>query len=158
MNAFLMLTALLSMPLDTTVVYPQMETAVQEAFKLIPADAQGEMGGGILFCDNANFKGYVLTEAVGQGDSHKMQMQIVAPKDWNCRTVALYHTHPGTNEAADYFSTKDIEVAEQLNIPSFIRTSLCQCIKAFYPGKTHKARARIGLTKDSRIVSAGEKL
>lgn len=61
-------------------------------------------------------------------------LTVQAGKGWSL--AGIYHTHPYHDEMSQYFSPNDIDVANQLNVPSFIRFGQENAIRQFIPKKT----------------------
>lgn len=54
--------------------------------------------------------------------------------------AGIVHNHPGTDSAGQVFSPDDINVANQLKVPSFIRFNKDSSIRQYIPGVTATQR------------------
>ncbi len=52
------------------------------------------------------------------------------------KLAGLVHSHPGTDAYGLVFSPKDLDVADRLKVPSFIRFNDDNAIRKYTPGKT----------------------
>lgn len=73
------------------------------------------------------------------------------------KLAGIYHNHPGNDPDADMFSPRDVSVANQLKIPSFIRVNSSGAVRRYTPGKSATFTAPGGGSReDGRLASNGE--
>jgi hypothetical protein len=62
------------------------------------------------------------------------QLKASFPKGW--KISGIVHSHPGQDDAAKYFSQDDVNVADQLKVPSYIRFNKDASIRKYVAGRT----------------------
>lgn len=73
------------------------------------------------------------TVASTGGENHSaLRMQIPAGHS----LAAIVHSHPGMDDAGQQFSAADLDVADKLKVPSFIRFAKDGSIRKYVPGQT----------------------
>jgi hypothetical protein len=108
-----------------------MDEAAHRAFDGIKGARAIENAGFIV--QNADGK-FAYSSPVTQNnhDSFSLRAQI----QQGHRLVGLYHTHPGTDSDASLFSPDDVNVANQLKVPSYIMTPEDGIVRRYTPGKS----------------------
>lgn len=87
--------------------------AALQACASMPDSKRVEYGGAILKGEH----GYRVTEPV-RGSDHDVAYTFALHRGETI--VALYHSHTGTQTIDEYFSWRDVQNADQLNVPSYI--------------------------------------
>lgn len=73
------------------------------------------------------------------------------------KLAAIYHNHPGNDPDANFFSPRDVSVANKLKIPSFIRINQSGTLRRYTPGKSSTFTAPgWGSKEDGLSASNGE--
>ena len=101
--------------------------AVSKMFAHLP----GEQSAACILRPDGTY-GY-STISPQQGETN-FQMRVALPKDH--KLACIVHSHPGNDQDGQYFSPDDINVANQLKVPSFIRFNRDDTIRRFTPGVT----------------------
>jgi hypothetical protein len=57
--------------------------------------------------------------------------------------AGIYHTHPGQDADAQYFSGHDVQTANAAKVPSYIRFNSDNSIRSYTPGATKVQQTRI---------------
>lgn len=91
-------------------------------------ETTSEYGGGVLY--NPGTKKYSYTQPVGQGDGSHFGARIAVPQGWQLDSI--YHTHPKGPQSS-VFSMDDVNMAQQLNKPSYILPLADNTIRKFDP-------------------------
>lgn len=76
--------------------------------------------------------GFIYAPIV-QGDDDRFTLKVSLHK--TDRIVALLHTHPGNGDKNHVFSGPDIEMADALNVPSYIYIVETSQVKVYATGK-----------------------
>jgi len=76
---------------------------------------------------------FFYTCPVSSGEFSTFTVRAAFPK--SAKLVAIYHSHPGTEYAGEYFSPDDVAVAKQLNLPSYIGVLTSHNIHRYIPSK-----------------------
>jgi hypothetical protein len=101
--------------------------AVSKMFANLP----GEQSAACILRPDGTY-GY-STISPQQEESH-FEMRVALPKDH--KLACVIHSHPGNDQDGQYFSSDDIDVANKLNVPSFIRFNRDDSIRRYTPGQT----------------------
>ena len=72
------------------------------------------------------------------------------------KLAGLYHNHPGNDSDADSFSPRDVNVANKLKVPSFIRVNSTNTVRRYTPGKSPTFTAQVRAGDDGATASMGE--
>lgn len=72
------------------------------------------------------------------------------------KLAGLYHNHPGNDSDADSFSPRDVNVANKLKVPSFIRVNSTNTVRRYTPGKSTTFAAQIHAGDDGVMASMGD--
>ncbi len=127
--------------LDPSCVWqPDMQKAAITALRGVNRNNLDEVSG-VLYKDaNGN---YCYSLPVQSGSQKDFKMQARIPK--GASLAGLWHTHPDNRDRDDaYFSPNDVQAAQNLDVPSFIRMLRTDQVKGFIPGKTATMRAKGG--------------
>lgn len=93
---------------------------------------------------------YVYSTVTPQsGDTFSLKASV--PSGY--KLAGIVHSHPGDDDDAGYFSPTDVDVANQLKLPSYIRFLKDDSMRKFVPGVTKTQR--IG-GFGSQIVAQGD--
>lgn len=76
--------------------------------------------------------GYSTVAPQQTHDSFALRAGI--PKEYSL--AGIVHSHPGTDAIAGVFSPQDLQVAESLKVPSFIRFNNDNSLRQYVPGTT----------------------
>lgn len=87
-----------------------------------------EYGGGIL--QNKQSGKYAYTQPVGQGQGSHFGARVQVPQGW--QMSATFHTHPNGPNSTN-FSGDDVNMAQQLKMPSYILPYQDNTIRKFDP-------------------------
>lgn len=96
-----------------------------------PKGDSGNEQGGVIF---RRPDGKYQLSAPTSGMHDAMEFAARFPQGYSI--AALVHSHPTTMESGQYFSPRDIAVAKQLNVPSYIQFDKDDAIRRYTPGKT----------------------
>jgi hypothetical protein len=110
---------------------PDLEAAVNEAIRRSGKIANNEQSGVIFRNADGHFAYSIPLTSVRQDD-----FALRAPLAQGQSIAAIWHSHPGADELAGYFSPHDLEMADKLNVPSYIRFNSDGSIRSYTPGKT----------------------
>lgn len=83
---------------------------------------------------------YAYSSAVTNSDHDNFGMRVQLPK--GTTLAGIVHSHPGDDDLGQYFSTNDINVANQLKVPSYIRFLRDDSIRRYTPGQTATTNLR----------------
>ena len=103
-------------PIDT-IAYDTLDAAAlaaEQATEQISYDSGYEFGGVLLERDGK----FYYTIAQTNKDTTHFELRVSFPSTY--RLAGLYHSHPGTEESARWFSPEDVRVAGVLRVPSYI--------------------------------------
>lgn len=109
-----------------------------------------EYAGAIIVNADGEYRSTV--PAAGTRDSFRLAFTLKHGE----HIAALFHTHPGHDSAAEYFSDNDIDVARRLGVPSFILVIDSGNVREFIPGVTpvtHGARLRDGQISAGNLIT-----
>jgi hypothetical protein len=77
---------------------------------------------------------YQYSNAVTNSDHDNFGMRVQFPQ--GVTLAGVVHSHPGNDELARYFSPNDLNIANQLKVPSYIRFLKDNSIRKYTPGQT----------------------
>jgi len=83
-------------------------------------------------------------------DNFKMRVA----QNENAKLAAIFHTHPDASQSM-LFSPQDVQVAQQLKVPSYIHFEHDGSLKKYIPGVTPVTRESVGSSLGAK-VSKGE--
>lgn len=118
---------------------PDLDSAVHEAIKRSGAIADNEQSG-IIYKNTDGQFAYSIPLTSARQDDFALRAQIPQGQ----ALAAIWHSHPGKDSLAGYFSPHDIEMATKLNVPSYIRFNSDGSIRSFTPGKTKLSSVKTG--------------
>jgi hypothetical protein len=113
-----------------TGTFDSVESAATAGLRSIN-DRSTEFGGGVLY--NPQTKKYAYTVPTGDGNGEHFSARIQVPQGYQLQ--GLFHSHP-TGADSTAFSNDDINMANQLKMPSYILPYADNKIRRFDPGKT----------------------
>lgn len=70
--------------------------------------------------------------------------------------AAIVHSHPGNDADGQVFSGNDLDVADQLKVPSFVRFNKDNSIRKYTPGVTKTQRQRMVSSMQSQRTAQGD--
>lgn len=117
---------------------PDLDTAVNEAIKRSGKIAANEQSGVVIKNADGHFAYSIPLTSVRQDD-----FALRARLGDGQSLAAIWHSHPGNDELASYFSPHDLEMVDKLNVPSYIRFNSDGSIRSYTPGKTKTRRMSI---------------
>jgi proteasome lid subunit RPN8/RPN11 len=127
--------------------YPTMDMcaqAAEQSIRLVSFGHHEEWVGIILEKDGW----YYYSQAQTQHQNARSQFHLAYSMQY--RVVASYHTHPGIEEAARWFSTVDIKTAESVPMVSYILDEYDGSVHRFIPGTDH-----VTVTVDGERIALG---
>lgn len=83
---------------------------------------------------------FTYSAAVTNSDHDNFGMRVQLPK--GTTLAGIVHSHPGSDDLGQYFSSNDIDVANQLKVPSYIRFLRDDSIRRYTPGQTSTTNLR----------------
>lgn len=83
---------------------------------------------------------YIYSAAVTNSDHDNFGMRVQFPKGMTL--AGIVHSHPGEDDLGQYFSPNDIDIANQLKVPSYIRFLRDDSIRRYTPGQTATTNLR----------------
>jgi hypothetical protein len=110
--------------------YPSVEAAAIAGLRSIPKGGSNEVGGGVLL--NQQNGQYAFTQPVGQSNGYHFGAAVQVPQGWQLQ--GIYHTHP-SGPSSTHFSSDDVNMANQLKVPSYILPADDDTIRRLDPGK-----------------------
>ncbi len=113
--------------------FPTLDQAAAAVLRALPNN--GLEHAGVLLKDADGAFGY-STSVQQYQDTFALKAQITS----GLKLAGIYHTHPGNDDLAGYFSPNDIDTAEQLKVPSFIRFDSNGSVRKYVPGQTRTER------------------
>lgn len=119
---------------------PDLDTAVNEAIKRSGKMTDGEQSGVVIRNADGHYA-YSIPLTSARQDDFALRAQVAKGQ----QLAAIWHSHPGNDQTAGYFSPQDISMADQLKIPSYIRFNSDGSVRRYMPGKT----------KLNQVISAG---
>lgn len=81
---------------------------------------------------------YYATDPTVSAIHDQFALKVQLQKGWSI--AGVYHTHPGADQLGQYFSPNDLNVANQLKVPSYIRFLKDDSIRSYTPGQTSTRR------------------
>lgn len=130
---------------------PDLDSAVNEAIKRSGKTAENEQSGIIVRGPDGYAYSIPLTSA--RHDDFALRAQLAKGQS----LAALWHSHPGNDNLAGYFSPHDLAMADQLKVPSYIRFNSDGSIRSYTPGKTKLQSVNTGTGRfDTQKVARGD--
>lgn len=114
---------------------PDLDSAVNEAIKRSGKITANEQSGVVIKSADGQFAYSIPLTSVRQ-DDFALRAQLQNGQS----LAAIWHSHPGNDEMAGYFSPHDLEMADKLKVPSYIRFNTDGTIRSYVPGKTKTKR------------------
>lgn len=84
------------------------------------------------------------------GTRDQFAMRVAIPQ--GAKLAAIVHNHPGTDNDAGVFSPQDLQMADQLKVPSYIRFNSDNSLRSYTPGKTKTTLTGTGLSRKKVAV------
>ncbi len=114
--------------------YPNVDAAVAAAVKAF-ADGRdkdtGEKAAVVVKMPDGSFA-YSSPVSQEQHDAFALRAQLTNGQS----LAAIVHTHPGEDDLGQVFSPRDLDVARQLNVPSYVQFRKDGALRRYTPGKT----------------------
>lgn len=129
--------------------------SVDEASRALAAtfpDREHETAG--MVYKSADGKYRFSTTISGSGDHFALQAAVPA----GASLAAIVHSHPGNDALGQRFSQDDIETANKLKLPSYVRFLDRNSVRAYRPGITKTQDMPMSGSKFSQRVSRGDPL
>lgn len=111
--------------------HDNLDTAAHKAFAQSPAMQKAEQAGFMVVGPDGK---YAFSNSVTQNDHDNFALR--AQIDRGHKLAGIYHTHPGKDTDGQVFSPHDIEVANQLKVPSYVMFLKDGSVRKYTPGKT----------------------
>lgn len=133
--------------------HDDLDTAAHKAFGQSPDMQKAEQAGFMVAGPDGK---YAFSNPVTQNDhdNFALRAQIKAGH----KLAGIYHTHPGKDTDGQVFSPHDIEVANQLKVPSYVMFLKDGSVRKYVPGKTPtyhmNLRGSNGTVADGDLVPA----
>jgi hypothetical protein len=127
-------------PLDpTSPMFGSLDEAANAAFgRLTPGTV--EQAGVLYKTPDGQFAYSIPTSQKQEGFSLRA---INSPTQ---SMAGIFHTHPGNDSLGQVFSPSDIEIAQQLTMPSYVQFQKDGSIRAFVPGRTRTSDMNVSGT------------
>lgn len=77
---------------------------------------------------------YVPSTVAVSDSGHSSQLRVAVPKGH--ALAGLVHSHPGDDDTSLQFSDDDLNVADQLKVPSYVRFAKDDNIRKYVPGES----------------------
>jgi len=133
---------------------PDLDTAVNEAIKRSGKIASNEQSG-VIFKNADGHYAYSIPLTSARQDDFALRAQLAKGQS----LAAIWHSHPGDDELATYFSPHDLEMADKLGIPSYVRFNSDGSIRSYTPGKTKTSYVSAPGDRVSRLkVARGDQV
>lgn len=130
---------------------PDLDSAVNEAIKRSGAIANNEQSG-VVFKNADGHFAYSIPLTSARQDDFALRAQI--PEGMSL--AGIWHSHPGNDELAGFFSPADLDMADKLNVPSYIRFNKDGAIRSYTPGKTKTLRRSLYDPATTSRVTRGD--
>ena len=131
---------------------PDLDTAVMEAIKHSGSVANNEQSG-VIFKNADGHYAYSIPLTSARQDDFALRAQVAKGHT----LAAIWHSHPGEDDLAGYFSPQDLNIANKLNLPSYIRFNKEGVVRRYTPGKSATTSVNKGTGKyDNVKVSRGD--
>lgn len=118
--------------------YATADAAADAVSKAFPQQKDAEQAA-VLFQRPDGTYGY--STVAPQEDHDNFQLRAQIPKGH--KLAGIVHSHPGQDSLGQVFSPKDLDVSDQLKVPSFIRFNNDNSIRKYVPGTTSTQRTSI---------------
>lgn len=133
----------------TSPFFDSLDEAANAAFGRLPPGSVEQAG--VLYKNTAGKFGYSIPTS--QKDESFKLRAVNTPE----QTLAgIFHTHPGTDSLGQVFSPNDIQIAQQLTMPSYVQFMKDGSIRSFTPGKTRTSDMMVSGTRER--VAKGDPL
>jgi hypothetical protein len=116
---------------DDAAWHDSLDTAAHKAFSQSPAMQKAEQAGFMVVGPDGK---YAFSNSVTQNDHDNFALRAQIAKGH--KLAGIYHTHPGKDTDGQVFSPHDIEVANQLKVPSYVLFLKDGSVRRYTPGKT----------------------
>jgi hypothetical protein len=131
---------------------PDLDAAVGEAIHASGKTSDSAEQSGVIYKNaDGNFAPSIPLQSA-RHDSFALRAQVSKGQS----IAAIWHSHPGNDEFAGYFSPNDLKVADQLRVPSFIRFNSNGAIRRYTPGETRTSKIALPGSRTQITVARGE--
>jgi hypothetical protein len=124
-------------PLDKSPTFDSLDQAAHEASRDFGKQPKVEQSVALFAHPDGK---YTYSASVTNADHDNFGMRVQLPK--GTTLAGIVHSHPGTDDLGQYFSANDINVANQLKVPSYIRFLRDDSIRRYTPGQTSTTNLR----------------
>jgi proteasome lid subunit RPN8/RPN11 len=97
---------------------------------------------------------YGYSTVAPQNDHDNFALRALLAKDH--KLAGIVHSHPGADAYGQVFSPKDLDVSENLKVPSFIRFNSDSSIRKYVPGTTKTQRTQVSGNKFGLKTAVGD--
>lgn len=118
-------------PIDNSPAFDSLDQAAHEVSRDFGKQPKIEQSAALFQRPDGK---YSYSAAVTNTDHDNFGMRVQLPKGTSL--AAIVHSHPGSDDLGQYFSANDIDVANQLKVPSYIRFLRDDSIRKYVPGQT----------------------
>lgn len=115
--------------LDPASSFKSMDEAADAVSKAFPS-ASNEKSAVIIKKPDGTY-GY---STVAEGQDEHFALSAMLPKGYTL--AGIVHSHPGNDSQAGYFSPDDMNTAQGLNVPSYVRFDSDSSIRKYIPGQS----------------------
>lgn len=131
----------------TSGTYDDLDSAAQAFYGAIGAHDPKLEESGVIFSDTDGKFHYSIPSAQ-HDDAFKMRV----PQSATQKLAALFHSHPaGEGQESLLFSPDDVQVANQLKVPSYIYFERDGTMKKYIPGVTKTTMHSVGSQLGARV-------
>lgn len=124
-------------PINNSPAFDSLDQAAHEVSRDFGKQPKIEQSAALFQRPDGKFS---YSAAVTNADHDTFGMRVQLPK--GTALAAIVHSHPGTDDLGQYFSTNDIDIANQLKVPSYIRFLRDDSIRKYVPGQTSTTNLR----------------
>lgn len=118
--------------------YKTADGAADAVSKAFPAQKDNEQAA-VIFQRPDGTYGYSTVAPQTDHDNFSLRAQIPTGH----KLAGIVHSHPGADAYGQVFSPRDLEVADQLKVPSFIRFNSDSSIRRYVPGTTSTQKTQV---------------
>lgn len=136
----------------TSPMYGTTDEAAKAAFgRLTPGDL--EQAGVIYQMPDGKYA-YSIPTTQQQRDHFELR----ASTGDSQKLAAIFHTHPGDDTNAQYFSPNDIAIAKQLAVPSYVQFLKDGSMRSYTAGKTPTSMMTVPNSRQFMKIARGDPL
>jgi proteasome lid subunit RPN8/RPN11 len=133
----------------TSGAYDNLDSAAEEFYKNLGEHDPKTENAGVLYVDSSG-KYRMSIPTVQHDEGFKLRIPAT-PEE---KLAGIFHTHPGTDQTAQWFSPNDIDVAGQLKVPSYVYFENNHEMRKYVPGVTKTEMHNIDYKRQT--VSRGD--